>query len=441
MRKLYLIAAVVLLIAVIAACAPAPAPTVPAAKPTDAPKPAGDKPLAGKKVTIFGVAADEQARLFQKEFDAFTARTGITVQYEANKDFETLILVRVEGGNAPDVAQFAQPGLVADFVRKGKVIDLYSWMDKAFLTKQFKQGYLDMGTVDGKLGGLWHNIDVKSLVWYPKAAFDAKGYKVPETWDQLIALSDQIVKDGGTPWCVGVESAGATGWAGTDWIEDIMLRTTTPENYDKWTRGELKFTSPEVKNAWEAMGKVWFNAKYVYGGTPTILTTGFGDAPKPLFDNPPKCYLHRQASFIKNFFPKSAVYGKDYSYFYFPPIDAKYGKPVLTSGSISVMFNDRPEVRELMKFMATGESMKEEAVAGVGLSPHNDAKAEWYPDEGTRGFAKILSDATTARFDGSDLMPGAVGAGSFWKGIVDYVGDPKKLDTILDTIDKSWPKK
>ena len=215
MRKLYLIAAVVLLIAVIAACAPAPAPTVPAAKPTDAPKPAGDKPLAGKKVTIFGVAADEQARLFQKEFDAFTARTGITVQYEANKDFETLILVRVEGGNAPDVAQFAQPGLVADFVRKGKVIDLYSWMDKAFLTKQFKQGYLDMGTVDGKLGGLWHNIDVKSLVWYPKAAFDAKGYKVPETWDQLIALSDQIVKDGGTPWCVGVESAGATGWAGT----------------------------------------------------------------------------------------------------------------------------------------------------------------------------------------------------------------------------------
>jgi alpha-glucoside transport system substrate-binding protein len=434
-----LLSLLVLTSLVLAACGggTTPAPAKPA-EPTKAP--AGDKPLAGKKVSVFGVAADEQARLFQKEFDAFTERTGIKVEYEGNKDFETLILVRVEGGNAPDVAQFAQPGLVSDFVKKGKVIDLYGWMDKAYLQKQFKQGYLDMGTTSGKLAGIWHNIDVKSLVWYPKAAFDAKGYKVPTTWDEMIALSDQIIKDGGTPWCIGIESAGATGWVGTDWVEDIMLRTTTPENYDKWTRGELKFNSPEVKNAFDIMSKVWFNPKYVYGGTPTILTTGFGDAPKPLFENPPKCWLHRQASFIKNFFPKEAVYGKDYAYFYLPPIDPKYGKPVLTSGSISVMFNDRPEVREVMKFLATGESMKVEAQAGVGLAPHNDADLAWYPDEGTRGFAKILADATVARFDGSDLMPGAVGAGSFWKGIVDYVQDPKKLDTILTNIDSSWPK-
>lgn len=406
------------------------------------PAASGDKPYAGKTVTIFGVAADEQARLFQKEFEPFTERTGIKVQYEGNKDFETLILVRVEGNNAPDIAQFAQPGLLADFVRKGKGIDLNSFMDKAFLQKQYAQTFLDLATVDGKMAGLWHNNDVKSLVWYPKDDFDKKGYKIPTTWDEMLKLSDQIVTDGGTPWCIGIESAGATGWVGTDWIEDVMLRTTTPENYDKWTRGELKFNSPEVKNAFETVGKIWFNPKYVYGGTPTILTTGFGDAPKPLFDNPPKCWLHRQASFITNFFPKDAKVGTDVDYFYLPPIDAQYGKPVLGSGSLSAMFNDRPEVREVMKFLATGESMKAEVQAGVGVAPQKDADPSWYPNDATRGFAKILSEATTFRFDGSDLMPGAVGAGSFWKGIVDWVGaNGANLDSTLATIDASWPAK
>ncbi|HEX9987109.1 MAG TPA: ABC transporter substrate-binding protein [Chloroflexia bacterium] len=398
----------------------------------------GDKPMAGKKVTIFGVAADEQARLFDQEFAPFEERTGIDVVYEGNKDFETLILVRVEGNNAPDIAQFAQPGLLADFVRKGKVIDLNTFMEPGYLEKQYSKTFLDLATVDGKMAGLWHNNDVKSLVWYPKDDFDAKGYKVPTTWDEMLALSDKIVADGGTPWCIGIESAGATGWVGTDWVEDIMLRTTTPENYDKWTRGELKFNSPEVKNAFQKMADIWLKEGYVYGGTPSILTTAFGDSPTPMFDNPPKCWLHRQASFITNFFPKDAVVGKDIAYFYLPPIDPQYGKPVLGSGSISAMFNDRPEVQEVMKFLATGESMKVEAQAGVGVAPQKDADPSWYPNEATRGFGTILQEATTFRFDGSDLMPGAVGAGSFWKGIVDYVGGAD-LDTVLNTIDASWP--
>ncbi len=400
----------------------------------------GDKPYAGKTVTIFGVAADEQARLFQKEFDAFQERTGIKVVYEGNKDFETLILVRVEGNNAPDIAQFAQPGLLADFVRKGNVVDLNTFMTRADLEKQFNPTFLDLATVDGKMAGLWHNNDVKSLVWYPKKAFDAKGYKVPQTWDDLIKLSDQIVADGSAPWCIGIESAGATGWVGTDWVEDVMLRTTTPENYDKWTRGELKFNSPEVKAAFQKVGDIWFKDKYVYGGTPTILTTAFGDAVKPLFENPPKCWLHRQASFITNFFPKEAKVGEDISYFYLPPIDPAQGKPVLGSGSISAMFNDRPEVREVMKFLSTGESIKAEVQAGVAVAPHKDADPSWYPTDTARGFAEILQGATTFRFDGSDLMPSAVGAGSFWTGIVDWVGaGGSNLDTVLQTIDASWP--
>ncbi len=395
---------------------------------------------SGKTVTVFGVAADEQARLFQKEFDEFSEKTGIKVEYEGNKDFETLILVRVEGNNAPDLATFAQPGLVADFMRKGNLIDVSTFLPMDFLTSKYSQSLIDLSMVDGKIAGVWHNADVKSLVWYPKKAFDAKGYAIPQTWSDLVALSDQIVADGGTPWCIGIESAGATGWPGTDWVEDVMLRTTTPENYDKWTKGELKFDSPEVKNAFDTVAAIWFKEGYVYGGVPSILTTGFGDSPKGLFEDPPKCWLHRQASFITNFFPEGAKVGEDVAYFYLPPIDEAYGKPVLGSGSIATMFNDRPEVREVMKFMATGYSMKEEAMAGVAVAPHLDADPTWYPTDAARGFATIIQEATTFRFDGSDLMPGAVGAGSFWTGIVDWVSaEGANTEDVLKAIDASWP--
>jgi alpha-glucoside transport system substrate-binding protein len=254
----------------------------------------------------------------------------------------------------------------------------------------------------------------------------------------MLALSDQIVADGNIPWCIGMESASATGWVGTDWIEDVMLRTASPEDYDKWTTGELKFESDTVKNAWETAGNIWLNPDYVLGGTTNILTVAFGDAPLPLFDDPPGCFLHRQASFIVNFFPEGAVVGEDVDYFYLPPIDETYGKPVLGSGSLLSMGQDRPAVRKVMEFLTTPASVEQEVKAGLFVAPHNNVPQDWYPSEALQGFATILANADTFRFDGSDLMPGAVGTGSFWTGVVEYVSGTD-LDTVLQEIDASWP--
>jgi alpha-glucoside transport system substrate-binding protein len=217
-----------------------------------------------------------------------------------------------------------------------------------------------------------------------------------------------------------------------------MLRTTSTENYDKWTTGELGFASPEVKNAFETMGNVFFNEEYVLGGTTGILTTNFGDAPLPLFDDPPSCLLHRQASFIPNFFPEGAVVGEDVDYFYLPPIDSAYGKPVLGSGSLLSMGVDNAATREVMKFLATPESVEVEVKEGLFVAPHNGVPQEWYPSAALQGFATILENAETFRFDGSDLMPGAVGQGSFWTGVTDYINGAD-LDTVLQAIDASWP--
>jgi alpha-glucoside transport system substrate-binding protein len=294
-----------------------------------------------------------------------------------------------------------------------------------------------MATVDGEMAGIWYKANVKSLVWYPKDDFDAAGYTIPQDWTELIALSDQMVLDGRTPWCIGIDSGGATGWVGTDWVEDIMLRTTTPENYDAWVRGDLAFSSAEVKNAWELMGDVWFATGYALGGRSGILNTHFGDAPGPMFDNPPGCWLHRQASFISGFFPEGAEWGVDYDYFYFPPIDAQYDDPVLIAGDLFGVFRERPAIKMFAEYLTTGESARWWAERAWGVSPHEDADLGWYPPE-AQGYAQMLMDADTVRFDASDLMPGEVGTGAFWDGVVDYVNGAN-LDLILFTIDQAWP--
>ncbi|WP_339318423.1 ABC transporter substrate-binding protein [Paenibacillus sp. FSL R10-2734] len=396
----------------------------------------------GTKVTMFGPFVDADQVKFENSIKEFEEKTGIDIQYEGSKEFEATINIRVDGGNAPDIADFPQPGLLASIAKTGKVIDLTSILDQDKLTANYNKSWLDMSNMDGKDGkimaGIWNRSNVKSLVWYPKKQFEEAGYKVPETWDEMTALTEQIAKDGDPAWAIGIESGAATGWPATDWVENIMLRTTTPENYDKWVKGELPFTSPEVKNAVEVMSKIWLNKDYVYGGAKSIVTTSFGDAPAPMFNNPPKAWFNMLGNFITSFFPETAKVDVDYDWFYLPPIDPQYGKPVLVAGDIYAMFNDRPEVRAVMEFFTTGESIKSWVQSGGVIAPMNDASLDWYTSESDRRMAKLVQDASTLRFDGSDLMPGKVGAGTFWKGMTDYVSGTATLDQALEQIQSGW---
>ncbi|MEO0854644.1 MAG: ABC transporter substrate-binding protein, partial [Cyanobacteria bacterium J06648_11] len=256
--------------------------------------------------------------------------------------------------------------------------------------------------------------------------------------DEAIALSDQIVADGGVPWCLGIESGSATGWPGTDWIEDIMLRTAGGEAYDRWVSNELPFNAPEVKTAFERFGAIALNDDYVVGGPIGVISTPFGDSPQGLFTDPPQCYMHRQANFIASFFPEGVDLSAEIDIFPLPPIDANLGTPVLVAGDAFAAFSDTPEVKQLMEYLAT--SQPHEIWAGLGgyISPHAEVSADVYVDNLTRTQAAILAEAETIRFDGSDMMPGAVGTGSFWTGVTDYVGGAS-LDTVLDDIQASWP--
>ncbi|MFO7731362.1 MAG: ABC transporter substrate-binding protein [Spirochaetia bacterium] len=397
------------------------------------------KDLSGTKVNIFGAFVEPGSNLFDESLVKFEEATGIDVRYEGSSDFESLITVRVEGGDPPDIAAFPQPGLLQDFVSRGKVQDISGWFEDGYLEEHYDQSWIDIATIDDTMAGVWYRANVKSLVWYPKQEFNEAGYEVPETWDEMMELSRQMVDDGYTPWSIGIESSGATGWVATDWLEDIMLRTVSPEKYDAWVRGELPFNSEEVRRACNIMADIWFDDDLVVGGRNSILTVPFGDAVEPLFTDPPRAMLHRQASFITDFFPEGTTVGEDIDFFYLPPIDEEEGRPVLGAGDIMGAFTDRPEVRAVMRFLSTGDSIKEWVQSGGVVAPHKDAKLEWYPTEANRKYAEILHNADTFRFDGSDMMPGQVGAGAFWKQMTNWVsGD--ELENALESIDQAWPE-
>jgi alpha-glucoside transport system substrate-binding protein len=393
--------------------------------------------FAGTEVSIIGNYSDVLVDLFGQSMIPFEERSGIHIRFIIGDD--DYVAEKLEGEDRPDIAMFPQPGRLFEFAEKGKIIDIKSFLDDEYLQEQYPQVFLELATLDGKMIGVWYSVGLKSLVWYPKQAFEARGYEVPETWDELIALSDQIVADGGSPWCIAIDDYDAIGWIGTDWVEDILLRTAPPETYDAWVKHDLPFNSPEIRRVFEIMGQIWLNNDYVYGGVANITTENFLENPAHLFKDPPECYLHKQASFAPLFFPSEVRYGQDYDFFYLPPIDPEFGKPVLGSGDIIAMLNDRPEVREVIRYLTTAEAAKVRIERGGFLSPHKDTPIEWFPTAADLRFAQIVLSADTYRFDGSDLMPEEVGMGSFFRGIYDWVKGAD-LETVLQEIDDSWPR-
>ncbi len=386
-------------------------------------------------VTVLGVWSGDERTAFEEVVAPFTEESGITMQFEGTRDLAAVLTTRVEAGNPPDVAILPNPGQMVEFAKEGDLVDIGAFMDMGQLGQDYAQSWLDLASYDGTLYGIFYKAAIKSLVWYSPAAFEAGGYEVPTNWDELIALSDQIVADGGVPWCLGIESGAASGWPATDWVEDIMLRTAGGAVYDQWVNHEIPWTDPAVKTAWEYFGQIATNEDYLYGGTTGVLSIFFGDSPAPIFDDPPGCYMHRQASFITGFFPEG-VTEADYAFFPFPEIDSAYGVPALGAADLLVVFKDTPQSRAFIEYLATPEAQEIWAAKGGFLTPNKRVSLDVYPDATFKAMAEALSAAALFRFDGSDLMPAAVGAGSFWSGTLDYVGG-ESLDTVLANIEAS----
>ena len=398
--------------------------------------------LNGQELTIFGPWTGPDQELVNSMIDYFEEATGAKVTYTGSDSFEQQIVIDAKAGSPPNLAVFPQPGLAADLASQGLLSPLPEGA-AAFMKENYAAGqsWVDLGTYKGQDGNetfyaFPYKADVKSLVWYLPENFEDAGYEVPETMEDLKKLTDQIVADGGTPWCIGLGSGGATGWPATDWVEDMMLRTQSPETYDKWVTNEMAFDDPAVVEAIEEFGYFAKNDKYVDGGSKAVAATDFRDSPKGLFATPPKCYMHRQASFIPTFFPEGQ--GQNADFFYFPAYSEKdLGTPLLGAGTLFGITKASDTANAFIEWLQTPIAHEIWMANGGFLTPLKTAKTEAYASDTNRRLGEILTSATTFRFDGSDLMPGKVGAGAFWTGMVDYVNG-KSAEDVAKPIDSAW---
>src|SRR6056297_3802914 len=409
----------------------------------------GAEDFGGETVTITGPERDDPSiASINDTLGAWGETVGINIEYTGDADWEANINTQVEGGNPPDISFFPQPGKLADFARNGDVVALTDEVN-ATVDEFWADGYQLYGNVDDVQYGIPAKTDLKSLVWYQPQAFADAGYEVPQTFDEFTALVDQMVADGGPkPLCVGIESGQATGWTFTDWVEDMVLRQHGADVYDQWVNHEIPFDDPQIVESMQTVNNLWTEDN-VFADGGSISATNFADNGQPLVDG--QCFMHRQANFFAGLFPEGTTFADPddptaVDVFYFPDINGD--RPVLTAGIFAAAFNDDPATMAVMDYIATAEyaetrqRLQTEAVGG-GLSGYLSAAqgqdpSVYQPLE--QSFLEILNASQIARFDGSDLMPADVGAGTFWSEGTSLVNGDITAEEAAATIEASWPE-
>jgi alpha-glucoside transport system substrate-binding protein len=403
-------------------------------------KPQGE--VKGSTVTIWASMDKPVIDGLKAGLAPLAQAAGVTVNWQKVDNINQVIMTKIQANDVPDISFIPQPGVVADIVNRGKATALDDVVDMNSLKSSMLPGTLEAGTVNGKLYGLLVSANTKSFVWYPKKAWDKAGYKAPQTIDELNALTDKIKvdKSATNPWCMGIESQAATGWPATDWFEDLVMRYGGPDQYNQWVKHQIQFDSPLVRQAAAEFQKIAFTDGNVLGGRKSIASNNFGTAGNAMFDAKPGCMLYKQGSFITGFFPKNvqADLPGNAGVFYFPPAQAGGEKPILGGGDMAVLLKNTAGARAVMKMLGD-KSIGEKAMGTSFLSPHKDFDTSLYKGETAQEVAKITYASSIFLFDGSDQMPGAVGAGTFWKDMTSWISGQENLDTALKNIDNSWP--
>lgn len=414
----------------------------------------------GAEFSLFGAPTGVEGDALQGFIDVYNTETGSSISFRGSDGFEEELRIAVEGGNPPEVAFTPQPASICEFADAGHLVSLE---DMGFNVDAMRDNHgdfwMNLGLcADGNHYGIPWFPNFKSIIFYHTEVFEQNNYDIPETWEELVALSEQMVADGQTPWCFAFGSNGATGWPGTDWIEDIFVRLHGGEAYDQWWRHEIPFNDPMVVETFEVFGEILHGDGFVLGGAENVAGTHFQDTPAPLFTDPPGCAMMKQGSFIANFFEDMPAYSpgdeEKIGVFPFPDIAGRTG--AMGGGDTIIVFESSDEIVQVIQdwispdwqctlASATGGGIAPfggHGVAGVERLPgHKDVDPNCYESDAARAFAEAITSALatdTFVFDASDLMPPQVGQRSFWDAMVDFSqGAPAQQ--VADAVETSWP--
>lgn len=407
----------------------------------------------GRTVTVLASWTGTEESAFRRLLDEFRREEGVEVAYQGTRALRQVLLSDVQKGTPPDVAVLPSPGELAAYLHQGLLRPLDRVIVADRLTAYGPQELhgRDASGAD-RLYAFGVKAGLKSLIWYSPSRLGQIGVSVPANpdWAGLMRLSADIrtrtAGSGAAPWCMGMNAPPTSGWPGTDWIENILLQRSGPQAYRDWSRGHLAWTSPQVRQAWTDWGAITAGPGMIQGGVNAALLTDFGDAAQSLTDDPPGCYLHHQASIItgRSVAGPAASGGAgarrpeaDFTFLPFP----SFGRPTSERGGtwevsadLAAMFNDRPEVRRLMRFLATDRAQRIWAERSDGEVFSINADMSRYGAAG-RKITTMVSTARALCFDASDLMPAAM-TSAFHQAVLEYLRHPDQLDTLLAELDK-----
>jgi alpha-glucoside transport system substrate-binding protein len=400
---------------------------------------------SGSTVTMFGSILSPESDSLNKSWAQFQKCTGITIKYTGSNTFEADLPVKVNGGNAPDLAIIPQPGLLQQMVATGSV----KAPPAGTVTneKNWNAAWKSYGSVNGKFYAAPMSANMKSLVWYSPKYFKAHGYSVPTTWSALMALSNKIVSDnnGAKPWCGGIGSGTASGWPATDWLEEAVLGTYGGSVYDDWISHKVKFASPQIEKAMQTVAGYMQNPKFVNGGhgdVKSIASTTFQNAGLPILKN--QCAMLQQASFYEAQWPKGTTVTStgDVFAFYLPAVNPQISTPVEGGGEFVTAFSDDGATQAVQNYLSSPEWADSRIKVAPGWVSANQAVDQsLYTDPIDQLSAKYLANPkATFRFDASDSMPAAVGSGEEWKAMVAWFGQGASISSVASQIDAAWPK-
>ncbi|WP_213453487.1 ABC transporter substrate-binding protein [Rhizomonospora bruguierae] len=397
---------------------------------------AADGTRPGGTLNLLGVLSGPQLDAYLGTFAPFEEATGIKIKYESTGDVYAVLQTRIAGGNPPDVVSNSSAGQVAQLAQRGKLVALDPFLDMDAVRTDYPDGLLKLSTVDGKLHGIFYNTAVQGLVWYDPKTY--RGPRPPATWDDLSGWAEQA-SAGGTPWCIGLESGPNSGWPGAVWIEEFVLQQAGPEVFTKWWQGDLPWTAPEIKRAFQRFGAIATDAKQVSGGATAVLTTDFTTSPQGLFAKPPACHLHVQADFLGNALAQSVpgvVPGTDIDFFPFPPVDPARAGSVEISGETLALLKDSPQGRAFMRYAATPEFSALVAGTGQWIGANRRTPPEAYTSTLSRRAAQVYADARTVQYAAQNAMPPAM-TQAFHKAVLAYVANPSTLDAQLAGLERA----
>jgi alpha-glucoside transport system substrate-binding protein len=375
-------------------------------------------------ISVLAVWTGEEGASFQAVLDGFKEKyPNVTVSYKSASEPATVLSTAVEGGNPPDIAALPQPGFMKDFVDRGALKPIDFAQDE--IEEGYSSSWLDLGTVNGALYGLFFKGANKSTVWYSKAAFDDAGVEPPDDWDAFLENASTLKASGVPAYSIG----GANGWTLTDLFENLYLRSAGPERYDELTNHEIPWTDQSVKDALTEMGKVFGDTDNIAGGTSGALQTDFPTSVTQVFADPPKA-----AQVIEGDFVGGVISGEtdakpqtDYDVYAFPEVGDS-GKVVVGGGDVMVMFKDNAAARALIEYLATPEAAEIWVKRGGFSSPNKNVSITAYPDRLTRKTARDLANAEVFKFDMSDLLPGQFGSDSMFTILQDFLQNPDNVD-------------